>query len=111
MTTRGASPWPANTACQRSDCSLLVGRPVEGPPRWTSTTTQGTSAMEARPSISVMSDRPGPDVDVMDFTPANDAPTTAPIAASSSSVWMTEPPIFGSHSSANWRISVEGVIG
>ena len=58
-----------------------------------------------------MSERPGPDVAVMDFTPANDAPTTAPIAASSSSVWTTEPPIFGSHSSANWRISVDGVIG
>ncbi len=73
--------------------------------------THGTSAIEASPSISVMSERPGPEVAVMDFTPAKDAPTTAPIAASSSSVWTTVPPIFGSHSSGNWRISVEGVIG
>ena len=45
------------------------------------------------------------------FLPANDAPTTAPIAASSSSVCRHVPPIFGSHSASSCRISVEGVIG
>ena len=32
----GASPLRPNIACSRSACSVLVGRPVEGPPRWTS---------------------------------------------------------------------------
>ena len=40
------------TACSRSDCSVLVGRPVEGPPRWTLTITSGSSSMTARPSAS-----------------------------------------------------------
>jgi hypothetical protein len=43
----------------------LVGSPVDGPPRWTSMITAGISAMEASPSISVMSARPGPEVAVM----------------------------------------------
>ena len=29
----GESPWPPKTAMFRSDCSTLVGIPVEGPPR------------------------------------------------------------------------------
>ena len=72
---------------------------------------RGTSAIEARPIISIISERPGPDVAVMDFTPAKDAPMMAPIAASSSSVWTTEPPARGSHSARKCRISEEGVIG
>ena len=73
--------------------------------------TIGTSAMEARPSISVMSERPGPEVAVIDLTPAKEAPITAPIAASSSSVWRKEPPARGIHSARKCRISDEGVIG
>ena len=88
----GASPCAPKRAWKRSDCSLFVGFPVDGPPRCTFTMTDGTSAIAASPSISVISERPGPDVAVMDFTPAKDAPMTAPIAASSSSVWTTEPP-------------------
>ncbi len=65
----------------------MVGSPVDGPPRWTSMITDGTSAIEARPSISVISARPGPEVAVIDLTPANEPPMTAPIADSSSSVW------------------------
>ena len=42
--------------------------------------------IDAKPSISVISARPGPDVAVMDLTPANDPPMTAPMALSSSSV-------------------------
>jgi hypothetical protein len=58
-----------------------------------------------------MSESPGPDVAVMDFTPAKDPPITAPIAASSSSVCRTEPPARGSHSARKCRISEDGVIG
>ena len=111
MTARGVSPWLAKTACSRSDCSLFVGRPVDGPPRCTLTITAGTSAIDERPSISAISERPGPDVAVIDFTPANDAPMTAPIAESSSSVCSAVPPSFGSHSASMCRISDDGVIG
>jgi hypothetical protein len=41
-------------------CSLLVGMPVEGPTRMTSTMTTGVSALTARPSDSVISAGPGP---------------------------------------------------
>src|SRR5579884_489387 len=95
----------------RSDCSLFVGMPVDGPPRCTLKITDGISAIDDRPNISDISDSPGPDVAVIAFAPANDAPTTAPIAASSSSVCSDVPPIFGSHSPRRWRTSDEGVIG
>ena len=35
-TGTGASPLRPNIACSRSACSVLVGRPVDGPPRWMS---------------------------------------------------------------------------
>ena len=38
----------------------LVGIPVEGPARWTSTTTSGSSVITARPRASDLSERPGP---------------------------------------------------
>ena len=91
-TGRTTSPWAENTAWNRSDCSLFVGRPVDGPPRCTSTQTRGSSAMVARPSISVFRDRPGPEVAVIAFLPAKEAPTTAPSPAISSSAWSTVPP-------------------
>ena len=40
----GASPLRPNIACSRSDCSVLVGSPVDGPPRCTSMTTSGSSS-------------------------------------------------------------------
>src|SRR5450759_1059896 len=48
----------------RSPCSDLVGMPVDGPPRITSTTTTGISAEVARPSSSIISESPGPEVAV-----------------------------------------------
>ena len=51
-----------------------MGSPVEGPPRCTSTITSGSSAMLARPIISVLRESPGPLVAVMDFLPAKEAP-------------------------------------
>ena len=85
--------------------------PVDGPPRWTLTHTSGSSAMLARPSISVFSDMPGPEVAVIAFLPANDAPSAAPMPAISSSACSTVPPYFQISRLRNCMISVDGVIG
>src|SRR5438552_12900472 len=61
--------------------------PVDGPPRCTSTITAGTSAKEASPMNSVISEMPGPDVAVNARAPFQPAPITMPIEASSSSAW------------------------
>src|SRR5215831_12067108 len=61
--------------------------PVEGPPRCTLTITAGTSAKEARPMNSVISEMPGPEVAVKARAPFQPAPITMPIEASSSSPW------------------------
>jgi hypothetical protein len=89
----------------------LVGRPVDGPPRCTLSTTSGSSAMVARPSISVLSDMPGPDVAVIAFLPAYEAPTATPMPAISSSACSTAPPYFQISRVRNCITSVEGVIG
>jgi hypothetical protein len=89
----------------------LGGQPVEGPPRCTLTSTSGSSAIVARPIISVFSDMPGPDVAVIAFLPANEAPTAAPMPAISSSAWSTAPPYFQISRVKNCMISVDGVIG
>ena len=70
MTFLGASPGAPNIACSRSDCSILVGRPVEGPPRCTSTITSGVSVITASPWNSVLSAMPGPEVIVSAVCPA-----------------------------------------
>src|SRR5947209_7041259 len=59
--------------------------PVDGPPRCTLISTAGTSANEARPMNSVISEMPGPDVEVKARAPFQAAPITMPIEASSSS--------------------------
>ena len=56
----GASPWRPNITWSRSACSVLVGRPVEGPPRWMSTMTSGSSMLTARPMVSDLRSMPGP---------------------------------------------------
>ena len=91
-TASGASAFRPWTAWNRSDCSAFVGIPVEGPPRWESTTTSGSSVAMARPSISVLSAMPGPDVDVTPSAPAYAAPIAAPMAAISSSAWKVITP-------------------
>ena len=48
----GASPCRPYMACSRSACSVLVGMPVDGPPRWMLTMTSGSSMAEARPIVS-----------------------------------------------------------
>ena len=77
----------------------------------TSTITHGTWAMVAKPIISCMSEKPGPDVAVSALTPASEAPTTAPMEAISSSICMKWPPTCGSRRASVSAISVDGVIG
>ena len=89
----------------------LRGIPVEGPPRWTLTTTSGSSAIVARPMISVLRETPGPDVAVIAFLPAKEAPSAAPIPAISSSACRRAPPYFQISRLKNCITSVDGVIG
>src|SRR5215469_15858349 len=76
----GASELRLNIACKRSACSVLVGRPVDGPPRWMSQITSGNSTATARPIASVFSAMPGPDVVVSARTPEYAAPIAEVIA-------------------------------
>ena len=106
----GASPLRPNIACSRSACSVLVGRPVEGPPRWTSMTSSGSSSVTARPMVSDLSAMPGPEVVVTPSAPPNDAPRAAPTPAISSSAWnVVTPKRLCLLSSC--RMSEAGVIG
>ncbi len=68
-TATGDSPLRPNITCSRSACSVLVGRPVDGPPRCTSITSSGSSAIMARPMASDFSEMPGPDVLVTPSAP------------------------------------------
>ena len=61
--------------------------------------------------FSCISEKPGPEVAVKDFTPAAEAPSTAATEASSSSIWMKVPPTWGRRSALCSAISVEGVMG
>ena len=88
----GASPCRPYMACSRSACSVLVGRPVEGPPRWTSTMTSGSSRLMARPMVSDLRSRPGPLVVVTPSAPPKAAPRAAPMPAISSSAWKVRTP-------------------
>ena len=68
-TGRGESPFRPNITWSRSDCSFLVGIPVEGPARWTSITTRGSSTMTASPRASDFRAMPGPDEAVRPIAP------------------------------------------
>ena len=92
MTGTGDSPLRPNIACSRSDCSVLVGRPVDGPPRCTSTMISGSSRETARPIASDLSATPGPDVVVTPSAPPYAAPMAAPMPAISSSAWKVVTP-------------------
>jgi len=98
-------------ACITSPCEGSVGRPVDGPPRMTSTITQGICAIAAKPIISCIRLKPGPDVAVSAFLPASEAPQTAAMLAISSSIWMKVPPTWGRRLASTSAISVDGVIG
>ncbi len=106
----GASPLRPNIACSRSACSVLVGSPVDGPPRCTSITSSGSSVITASPMVSDFSAMPGPEVVVTPSEPTNDAPRAAPMPAISSSAWKVVTPKDLCLLSS-WRMSDAGVIG
>ena len=90
---------------------VMVGRPVDGPVRWTLTITQGVSVHTARPRFSIIRLKPGPEVAVMDLAPVQAAPRIEAMAAISSSICRKVPPTSGSRSAMCSAISVAGVIG
>ncbi len=69
---------------------MRVGIPVDGPTRCTSNSTAGSSVKYANPRNSLISDKPGPLVGVNARAPFHVAPSTMPIAASSSSACTTQ---------------------
>ncbi len=109
-TGSGASPWRPNSAMLRSAASVLVGRPVDGPPRWMSTTSSGSSSDTAREIVSLLRARPGPLVVVTPRWPAKAAPSAMPTAAISSSACTVRTPKCLCFDSS-WRMSEAGVMG
>ena len=110
MTGTGDSPLRPYRAISRSVCSVLVGMPVDGPARWTSTTTSGSSTETARPTVSAFSSMPGPEVVVTARDPPNAAPSAELAALISSSAWNVRTPNFLCLDSS-CRMSEAGVIG
>ena len=88
----GLSPLRPNSACNKSVCSVFVGRPVEGPPRCTSMMTSGSSAIIAKFMASLFRQMPGPDVDVTARLPAYEAPMAMQHPDISSSHWTVLTP-------------------
>ena len=106
----GHSPLRPNIACSRSACSVLVGRPVLGPPRCTSTMMQRQFGHHGQ------ADRLGLEADaraagaVTPMAPPKEAPMAMPMAAISSSACRVLTP--KRFRSARWcRMSLAGVIG
>ena len=87
MTGTGHSPLRPYMACSKSACSVLVGKPVLGPPRCTLMITSGSSVITARPMASLFSAMPGPLEAVTAMAPPNAAPMAEVTAAISSSAW------------------------
>ena len=110
MTGTGLSPFRPKSTISRSACSGFVGIPVDGPARWMSRITSGSSSAMASPTVSAFSTTPGPADAVTPSAPPKAAPTAAPTAAISSSAWnVTIPKSFRPASSS--RIEEAGVIG
>ena len=86
----GDSLLRPNMTCRRSACSVLVGRPVEGPPRWMSKTMSGSSIITARFMASDLRAMPGPEEAVTPSAPPKEAPIAAQMAAISSSAWKVD---------------------
>src|SRR5215472_16528525 len=109
-TTTGDSPLRPYRAIRRSACSVFVGIPVEGPARWMSHTTSGSSTATASPMVSALRHIPGPDVVVTPSAPPNAAPSAAPTPLISSSAWKVRTPNRLCLDSS-CRMSDAGVIG
>jgi len=94
-----------------SACAGSVGKPVDGPPRCTS-----TNNAKAFPSCGVADvfhhqREAGPEVTVKAWRPPQTAPCNVIEAASSSSIWMKVPPTVGTREAKRSTTSVEGVMG
>ena len=63
------------------------------------------------PIFSIISEKPGPDVIVIAFLPDHEAPSTAAMEPSSSSIWTKIAPTSGALFANASAASVEGVIG
>src|SRR4030066_1249998 len=105
------SPCEPYLVCITSPWAALVGCPVEGPPLIPFTITIGVSDMAAYPIASCISENPGPDVAVIDFTPPQEAPMIADMHAISSSICRKTPLVPLSRWASPSAISVDGVIG
>src|SRR6185295_17882132 len=77
----GESLLRPNMTWKRSACSVLVGRPVDGPPRWMSQTISGSSVITARFIASVLSAMPGPEETVTPKAPPKEEPIAEQTAA------------------------------
>ena len=91
-TGSGDSPWRPYIALSRSAASVLVGMPVEGPARWMSTTSIGSSSATASPIVSAFRSIPGPLVAVTPRWPPKAAPSAMLAAAISSSACTVRTP-------------------
>ena len=109
-TGSGDSPWRPWMAIIRSAASVFVGIPVDGPARWTSMTSIGSSSITARPIVSCFRSIPGPLDAVTPRWPPNAAPSAMFAAAISSSAWTVRTPNRLCRESS-WRSSEAGVIG
>ena len=94
----------------RSACSGFVGIPVEGPARWMSRISSGSSSMIPSPIVSCLSTIPGPAEVVTPSEPPKAAPSAAPTAAISSSAWNVRTPNDLCRASSS-RTELAGVIG
>ena len=111
ITGTGASELRPKSAWSRSACSVLVGRPVDGPPRWMSTMTSGSSTIVASPIASLLSAMPGPrGGGDRERAARRTAPIAEVIAAISSSAWNVITPKF-LYIDSSCRMSEAGVIG
>src|SRR5215467_10134363 len=60
---------------------------------------------------SIISEKPGPEVTVNALAPPQTAPCKVMEAASSSSIWMKQPPTVGTRAAKRSTTSVDGVMG
>ena len=109
-TGSGASPERPNRAMLRSAASVFVGRPVDGPPRWMSTISSGSSTRDGERDRLALQHHAGPLVVVTPRWPAKAAPRAMPTAAISSSACTVRTPKCLCLDSS-WRMSEAGVIG
>ena len=79
------SPCERNAVERISPCDVRVGKPVDGRRAECPRSRREFPRNKPRPANSAISEMPGPEVAVMERAPAQPAPTTMPMAASSSS--------------------------